>query len=361
MGRRVRIALACWAIWAVAAPRLPAAAVRAGQTSALTYVQAVEQYRRGDFEGAVASLSAIGDSQIPAEINRFWQRLQHMPEARIALIRSAVLLHTEVAFTRGVLPSVQRRDVQLESARSLLRRLEITGEERAFTRDWYLLVVSFLHAGRDVSRSRPLLADARKRFPADPSILLASGVDHEVLSANNIGWLEFFDLDGRLLGDEQVNADRELERALAFMRSAVAAQPDADGRDEARLRLGRILHRRLDLEGASQELAAVHAQAAAAPLKYLAAVFLAMLEGDRQHHDRATELYKKAIGIYPQSQSALIGLSEAAYRRGDARSAATIMTSLLKNPPKDDPWWLYLLGEGWHFKSRLLSMRESVK
>jgi tetratricopeptide (TPR) repeat protein len=331
------------------------------QAVAMPYAQAIDQYRRGDVEAAVASLSAIEDSRIPAEVNRFWQYVEQTPERRAGLTGGAVLLHTEVAFTRGVLPSIQRRDVHLESARLLLRRLETLGEGRTLTRDWYLLVVSFLQAGRDISRSRPLLADARKRFPDDPKILLASGVDHEVLSANSIGWLEFFDLDGRLVGEEQVNADRELERAAGLLRAALAAQPDPESRDEARLRLGRILYRRADVEGASQQLTAVHATASEPLLKYLAAVFLATLEGDRQRLDRANELYEEAVKIYPQSQSAFIGLSELAYRRGNPREAAAIMTALLQFPAKDDPWWLYLLGQGWHFKSRLMSLRASVK
>jgi predicted Zn-dependent protease len=96
-------------------------------------------------------------------------------------------------------------------------------------------------------------------------------------------------------------------------------------------------------------------------MKYLSAVFLAMTEAEQRHFDRARDLYNEALGLYPASQAAAIGLSELAYRRGQPSEAAAVITRLLNNPSKEDPWWLYLLGEGWRFDSRLGALRASVR
>ena len=205
-----------------------------------------------------------------------------------------------------------------------------------FVRDWYLLVASFLHAGREIGLSRSHLAD-RRQFPGDAVILVASGSDHELLSAAPTGWVQFFGQDGKPTVEDQVNVDRELERAAGFFRAALTARAEGQGPDEARLRLGRVLYRRGDLESAAHELSAVHTAADAKPFKYLSAVFLAMLEVDRQHFERANELYTEAVRMYPLGQTAVIGLSELAYRRGRPSEAASVITWLLEQDTKRRP------------------------
>jgi tetratricopeptide (TPR) repeat protein len=186
-------------------------------------------------------------------------------------------------------------------------------------------------------------------------------VDHEILSTLTSQWIEFFDANGNRIVDEQLNTNKELEQATQYLRAAVTAEPESPAAHEARVRLGRVLYRRGDFGASARELSAEYASTAAQPLKYLSAVFLAMAESEQQHFDRAQELYSEAIRLYPASQAAAIGLSALAYRRGQPAEAATVMTGVLKGLAKNDPWWYYLLGEGWHFEDRLDALRAGVK
>ena len=315
-----------------------------------------------DIDAAISTVSTLDAFHVSAEVKRYWQQPKTgLFRETIVSAQVSVLLHTETWFKRALLAPDLRGDIHLDSARRLVRRLEVLGGDRMFVRDWYLLVASFLHAGREIGLSRSHLAEARRQFPGDALILVASGSDHELLSAAPTGWVQFFGLDGKPTVQDQVNVDDELERAAGFFQAALTAHADKQGSDEARLRLGRVLCRRGALESAARELSAVHTAAATPPLKYLSAVFLAMLEVDRQHFERAHELYNEAVRMYPLGQTAVIGLSELAYRRGRPSEAASVITWLLEQTRKDDPWWSYLLGEAWHFEARLDALRARVR
>ena len=238
------------------------------------------------------------------------------------------------------------------------RRGGIGDKERRFARDWYLLVVSYRHGAAQVGWSRAYLAEARELFPNDPEVLLVSGVDHEIVSEMSKGYLPRVDSAGQTLGDVTINPGKELDQAEAFLRQAAALSP---GLVEARLRLGRVLYRRGELADAARELHAAQALTAQEQVQYLASTFLGMVAVARGDLDGADRCYADALRLFPGGHAAMIGRSEAAYLRGRSAEAAEIVISLLQQERKDDPWWLYLAGDWWHFEARLLGLRTEVR
>jgi tetratricopeptide (TPR) repeat protein len=188
--------------------------------------------------------------------------------------------------------------------------------------------------------------------------MLAIGADAEMLSGLTAGYLQTFDAAGRLLGQEALDGEHELRDAWRFLRDAVARDPDLL---EARLRLGRVLYRRGDLEAAARELEIVRSRATDDIVKYLSAVFLAAVETRRGRLDRASELYDLALRVFHNVQTAVIGQSQLAYLRGRPAEAAALMVPLLERRDREDPWWVYVMGEAWHLKARLASLRAGVQ
>jgi tetratricopeptide (TPR) repeat protein len=319
------------------------------------YAAAIEKYRAADIDGALATLAALDDDRVWSEVKLFWRQPVQEAGRWLPLARAAVLLHTE-AWIKGIGGPTRPR-VHLDSARALVRSLEPIANDGEFVRDWYLLVTSHLHGRRDIGSSRSLLAEARRLFPRDGQILLASGSDHETLSGMSSGAIEHTDPGGRPTTVERIDGRRELAGALRFYREAAQVAPELD---EVQLRLGRVLHRGGDLDDAARVLEAVRKRTAYGPVKYLANVFLGMVEVDRGQLSRASELYVEAARAYPNGQTAFLGLSEVAYLEGRPATAAERVSSLVTRP-KDDHWWSYLLGEWWHFDARMRALREAVQ
>jgi tetratricopeptide (TPR) repeat protein len=203
-------------------------------------------------------------------------------------------------------------------------------------RDWHLLVASQLHALLRIDYSRPRLEEARRQFPDDARLLLASGADHEALSAATAGWLRLRNATSQRVSQERVNTTRELQRASEFYIAALRVEPALE---EARLRLGRVLHRLGDADTARGELALVHTTTAVPVVKYLAAVFLALVEVDAAQHARASEL---------------------AYQTGRPADAADLVRELLRGDDEYDPWWHYIQGTAWHRDALHRSLVERV-
>jgi tetratricopeptide (TPR) repeat protein len=331
------------------------------------YAQALATYRDGDLWGAVALLGTIRDTKLDDAAEALWSPGTQSHAEWLGRIRTAIVLLTEAWFLRNEKETASRQDAYLASARALARKLVrmaedrrggIGDKERRFARDWYLLVVSYRHGAAQVGWSRAYLAEARELFPNDPLVLVVSGVDHEIVSEMTKGYLPRVDGTGQVLGEISINPGKEREQAETFLRQAAALSPDLV---EARLRLGHVLYRRGELAEAARELQAAQALTAQEPVQYLASTFLGMVAVARGDLDGADRCYAAALRLFPGAHAAMIGRSEAAYLRGLSAEAAEIVISLLQLEPKDDPWWLYLAGDWWHFEARLLRLRTEAR
>jgi tetratricopeptide (TPR) repeat protein len=346
----------------------PAQARQQRRDPPLGYEEALATYRGGSVLGALGLLSTVSDAQLADAVELVWSGTGLPPELRMGRIRTAVAMHTELVFRRAPARRVVSQDPSMTVARSLVRRLARAADEASdgagaaegrFARDWYLLVASFWHGRGEVGWSRAYLDEARDLFPDDPQVLLVSGTDREMLSHLTAGYLTQFRTSGETVGESEINPARELGEAERFLRQAAQRAPDLV---EPRLRLGRVLYRRGDLAGATKELRAAleqtgHDQARYLQVRYLAWVFLGMVEVDRGDLAAARRCYTEALSLFPEGQAALLAMSEASYLDGRGAEAASEVVSLLRLRRKEDPWWGYLLGDWWHFETRLAMLR----
>ena len=362
-GRLVRVAVAIFLV-ALAMPMH-------GQPSdphALALAEALATYRGGELRGALQRLGTIPQEKLNETVFRYCTRDDVPPRLRIVRMRISTALVTEMAIERTRHQVVAWYDPYFAAARALVRRLSQMADEgrdgaaeveRRFARDWYLLVVSFRHGRSETGWSRAYLAEARELFPKDPQVLLVSGSDHEMVSHVSAGYLRRFNANGQGASESRINPEKELEEAEKYFKQAAGLAP---GLVEARLRLGRVLMRRGDLDGAARELRAVlehtvQDPAGYAQVRYLAWMFLGMVDVDRGDLESAEKSYGEALRLFPRAQAIKVAMSELAYLKGRDADAAAQVVSLLDAFVREDPWWTYLLGDAWHFEARLVDLR----
>ena len=328
------------------------------------YGQALAEYASGDITGATGILKQLAGDEIRAAINRRWRRPDFSNPATSRELRTAIMAHTETWFLDGDLVALPFYQLHFETARSLARTLFRQDEEsqsgalvadRRFVRDWYLAVVAFLHGYMKVGRSRVYVAEVRRLFPRDAQLMLTEGAGHEMLSGLTKATIDVYDSSGRATSVEDVDEEKELRQAGEILARAVAAEP---GLLEARLRLGRVLYRRGDLAGAARELEAARSNTKQLEIKYLATVFLGLVASGRGELERAAALYREAIAMAPDGQSAYLALSEVEYLSGRVSEAAAIAKDVLGRVLKDDPLWLYQLGSWWHLELLVSRLRQ---
>ena len=331
------------------------------------YREALAEYAAGNITGATGILKQLPDSDIRAAITKRWRRPDFSNPATSRELRTAIMAHTETWFLDAEIAALPFYQLHFETARSLVRTLFRTGEveqsaevraDRQFVRDWYLTVTAFLHNYMKVGRSRVYIAEARRLFPQDAELMLTEAAGHEMLSGLTKATVDVFDSSGRWTKVEDVSDEKELKLAAEALARAVAAEP---GLLEARLRFGRVLYRRGDLDGATRELEAARLSTKQLEIKYLATLFLGMVSASRGELERAATLYLEAIAMMPDGQSAYIALSEVAYRAGRVNEAASIVKDVLGRTLKDDPWWSYQLGASWHLDFLVTKLRERIQ
>jgi tetratricopeptide (TPR) repeat protein len=148
----------------------------------------------------------------------------------------------------------------------------------------------------------------------------------------------------------------ELREAEKLLRRALAARPAFA---EARIRLGRVLHRLGRAEPAVRELEqavlvlssqAGRADAEAGLLLYYAEMFLGAAREALGRFDAAKASYARAAALYPRASSARFAQSQLALRGQDRGGAlAAVEAALRPSPATDgghDPWWRYHVVQG---------------
>ncbi len=332
-----------------------------------TYLTALASYRAGDLASAFGKLQELGESEVTEITRRLMRPDVASGSSWPRLLTAAILLHTEAFLIRAEAGGPADSDAFLLSARLLVRRLlklaedgqpGIGEKERMFARDWYLLLVAVQHGRSEVGWSRAYLEEALKSFPKDPNLTVALGSNHEMLSDLSAGYVSYVDASGRYLRQSSVDAEDELREATRCLEQAVALAPQLF---EARLRLGRLLYRRGELDRAAKELEAARQLAPQNELKYLALLFSGMVEAARGSYEQADSFYTDALRLLPTGQTAAIAKAETAYLRGRVGEAAAIVQATLLQTKKDDPWWGYMSGEFWHLEHRLAWIRKYVQ
>jgi len=228
-------------------------------------------------------------------------------------------------------------------AETALRFVKPANEEKpaperdSVVRAWYQATTTWMQS--QVQYDAEHLAEGRRLFPDDPTLLFLSGCEHEAYAAPFIqaGILGF----SRSLQPPGSSAS-ERRRAESFFRRALARRSHFA---EARLHLGRVLAQLERPLEASREIRAALAGLEETPLLYHARLFLGEAEEQAGRFTEARESYELARTIAPDAQAPLLALSQLARRRDDYDAALKTMAALFeqrRSAGEPDPWQSYL-------------------
>jgi tetratricopeptide (TPR) repeat protein len=220
--------------------------------------------------------------------------------------------------------------LKLTIAGGVIDRLKDLGDRTPAVRNWYVMSAALLEGGGTFQSARSLLADARKLFPGDAGLLMASG---SVLET------EGKDLDG----------------AAGFYRASLAID---EANIECRLRLARVLVR---LGKAAESLAELDrvAKPADERLAYLRELFRASAMDALKRGPDAEKQFVRALEW--NSQAPYLGLAESLSARGDDAGARQVIAKLLSANVDEEPWAAYVKGQWRHFPGLVTIARKSLK
>jgi tetratricopeptide (TPR) repeat protein len=315
----------------------------------LSYADVLESYRAGHFAEAVRELDALP----PVEVDRGVARIMDSP---LATREAALLMHGDLYTSYDGIALVTTRAQR--TLRRVIRLAEsiYPSDSPRFLPTWYLMMIAHDHC--EENHSTDFVSRARRLFKKNADVLLASGSAHEGRSL--VGWgptrTQIVGSGARATQD-RYDVREELEAAARDFRQALALGPDLD---EARLRLGRVLHQLGDLNGAADALQPLLARELPRSHAYLVRLFLASVVGDRGDLRRAAEIYVDAMKTWPPSQASYLGLSALLYEDGQPLRSAEILDALFGAEDVLEPYWPYVRGQCWHFEPRQAELRAMV-
>jgi tetratricopeptide (TPR) repeat protein len=327
------------------------------------YLSLAARYRELRATDAAATVTAmrgwsadeVSDVQrsLRANEDRVVARAHLEGQIGLRVLEAAALLHLEAGVRALQEPDEAEGVTQMGAAFALVRwtndvaakrRKRGPGEPGVDPADWRLAprldppTVQRAAAELAVAVGFPQVAlryaeDALRAAPADPRLLLVSGLAHEGLA--HLRRLEGASSDAKRLADGAQQAYRDV----------LAADPSIE---EARLRLGRLLAER-DFRSQSEPLLErVASQAPEPRQRYLALLFLGRAAEGRREWPRAAELYSRALEARPDGTAARLGLALQLERQaGPAAAHAAVLQALDRARRPDappDPWTSYLFG-----------------
>ena len=234
------------------------------------------------------------------------------------------------------------------------RLRDLDGDSR-FLRNWYLYWEAFGHAvvNRPLPPVLDFLDEALRAFPDDSDVLMTAGSRYE------LRWW-FADENGhRDPRPSGAAHDGLLARARDYLRRGVAADPT---HIEARLRLVRVLLELNDLDAASRAVATPHWSSPDPTMAYLASLFEGELRQRQGNYEAAVRAYESAIAKSAQAQSARVARAHLEHAIGSrAQAVAIVIEGVSASSTENDPWWVYVRGQLWHFDGHLRRLRLMVR
>jgi tetratricopeptide (TPR) repeat protein len=330
---------------AASAQTLPAAA----PPGSYSYSQILDRYQHGDTD-ALAALIALSDTDVAfgqkVIVDAFERSRGGDGSPAWLRLRVAALIHVEAAFDLAD-RDPGRAYRHLRVAREYLDTSAERGRD-SFVRDCWVMLIAFYQGRFELVRAHELAQAAHESAGDSPELWLAAGVTEEM------AWMMTHadDYHGFIAGD--------LKEAESAYRKALAAQPDLV---EARLRLGRVLTLRGDIDGALRVLDALRSIDDAG-FRYLADLFAgdALERGGRA--PAAEQRYIAAFAALPEGQSARLALAHlrhAAGARAAAAEAANAAALDRRVGETVDPWFWYSRGLSWRTGRLLSTLREQVR
>jgi tetratricopeptide (TPR) repeat protein len=315
------------------------------------YAGVLLEYLTGDADAAILKGRRLDREEILAGVDAF-----NTTQSRL-ILRGAAALHTEAALRSlhdGTLYTfhldVAAAIVEFGEAAGKLKTnssLSIKPRHAApvpeeFRRLWYAVVINVLEDAGKLALASKYLSRALALYPQNGEIQLLAGVAQEMQASPRTASVG--------------NGERReaLQAAEKHYRAALAAQPD---RLEARLRLGRVLQLRKQLEPA-RALFTPLVNVPDLRVAYLASLFLAGIEDASNNTAAALALYDRAAAVIPSAQTARLAASELRHRTGERHLAAEAVAAAAGDGNTFDPWWTYVFGEYWRADLLLDALRK---
>lgn len=336
------------------------------------YLALARRYRGGDLDGAVEEVRTWLRERLKEELQRLkgWKqvadRCSHCPEAEQLSrfpLEAAVMLHTDAAFESTESYASDERDFHRHMARGLVDLLGDRPGGPSFARRWLLAMGLHFQSELNVPSAMPYLRDALRLSPQDPEVLVAIGSLHEMMGSLGMALTKRVRVPTRPrdLEDRLASASEARSRILAaerHYRQALEADPS---REEAHLRLGRVLAQRGRAEEALTELEWVLGSGRDRGLIYLAHLFRGRVHEDAGRLEAAVASYRDAARIEPRCQTAHVALSHILHRSGDRAAALRALEHLLRrDDASGDRWWTYHFGRRERFQALLEELREEA-
>ena len=344
MTRRMLLHLIA-ASFAVKEPRALATSSQGVSPETARYLEALDRYRRGEYDTAVRTLVSFNPEEMTTARNGVLNDVKG--EASIALLRVAAVAHADAAISiRPFATAVDARR-QLTLGQMSIERLQAQRRADPVARRWWLLAIGYLHAQRDYRASIPVIERARVLNGDTPELLLALGITHEVW------WNSLRAHIARVPPSPSlVEAEKAYRRVVSADRSAL----------EARLRLARVRILRNDPNEAAQLLDDV--TEGDVRLLYLARLFYGNAQEQKGSLSDAQRSYEAAAALIPSAQSAQIALAHARHAQGARTEAAEIVrTSAADQTATDDsdPWFWYSVGYASRIDGDLAELRRMIR
>jgi len=327
-------------------------ALSAQLPSSTPYAHVLDLYRAGQIDTALKELVTLTPDQIESDraalLRGFDKGKLDSSVRAAASMRLAAMVHTEAAM------ALRERDIigwkrHVGIARAYVEKLaRLRDQQVPLPRMWWVLMMTYLQGQFDLSAAAELGDRAHDTVGDSPELFLAIGATQEM------GWTWHHEADvaAPFKGDL-----KDAERAY---RNSLAAQPDFL---EARLRLGRVLTLRGDMDGALKSLGEIGDRTEPA-FRYLARLF----EGDaferRGDLAEAERRYLVATAALPAAQSAHVALAHVRHAIGARTEAAEnvrVTAGATSTPNTEDPWFWYSRGLSWRTPGYLRALRAMVQ
>ena len=212
-----------------------------------------------------------------------------------------------------------------------------------FVGQWYAAIGTHLVQYRRFADALSHFDRARALVPDDPRVLYGEARLHETLAAPRIQNLIRVTTPVNGMSIRGVGSSgTELRRAEALLHKAVAADPALVA---ARLRLGRVVMRQQRWDEGLRLVQQALSDTQDTTLSYYGNLFAGDAEVALGSTDDAERSYERALSLFPDSQSARLGLAAANGAAGEREDAITAILPTLTKAPEmradDDPWWIY--------------------
>ena len=269
----------------------------------------------------------------------------------------------DVISADGQAGGFQRANPHWEFAMDLLEALPAKPRRDPLVAQWFSTIAQFFARRDNTADGLRHFDRARNIVPDDPDVNYAEACLQEKLGAPRIqDFAKVTRLPNGLTILGVTSPESHFRRAEALLRKALAARPDFPA---ASLRLGHVLAEQKKYDAALTVL-----QQVIPKLDPLAAFYAHLFAGDAAlalgRGAEAQASFEHALTLYPDSQSARLGLGAALRYMGNRQAALDALLVTLRQPQdsrdsRDEPWWDYYEGDQDHVDQLIERLRDPFR